>query len=418
LSPDGVKTSLAITLSTVENTVSDLISAGRRPVRLTLARDLVRMVRSGHPWVYRDALRELPPAPAGSVAELLAPDGRRVVATGIYDPGSPLAFRVCDPNGGPLNEGWAESRLLAALQLRQQAVPPETTGYRLANGEGDGLPGLVIDRYGDTAVIKLDGAGPSGFWNVEAISEFLQEQAGIQHVLERPRARDGEPRIVLGSPPNEPEFIEHGLRFTADIRVGQKTGFFLDQRENRRVIRDASRERTVLNVFAYTGGFSIAAGVGGATEVTSVDIAAPALAVADRHWELNRLDSARHHSIAADAFEFLDESANAKRRWDIVIIDPPSFAPSAKSVDRARSAYTRLIAAAARVTGENGLLAAASCSSHIGPEEFLDLCRAGVSQARRRARVLEINGQPADHPWPLACPELRYLKFVLLQLFS
>jgi 23S rRNA (cytosine1962-C5)-methyltransferase len=397
--------------------VSELIRPTRKPVRLTLGRDLVRSIRSGHPWVYRDALRDPPPAEPGTGAELFAPDGRRPIAAGIYAPKSALAFRVCRPEGiSPLDDDWAASRFEAAIRLREQAVPPETTGYRILNGEGDGVPGLIVDRYDETAVLKFDGPGPAGFWNGEGIAHWLAERLGLTHVIERSRDRDVEAGVLLGNPPREVEFLERSLKFKADVIHGQKTGFFLDQRENRQLIRGLSAGRNVLNVFSYTGGFSVAAGVGGATHVTSVDVAAPALAAGDRNWLLNGLEAGNHQSIAADAFEYLEQAAKEKRRWDVVIVDPPSFAPSAKSVDRAIAAYTKLIAGGVQVVSEGGLFAAASCSSHIGLEEFLQCCATGTSQGRRRARVLEVRGQPADHPWPLVCPELRYLKFVLMQM--
>ena len=395
--------------------MSDLVRT-RRPVKLTLGRDLLRSIRSGHPWVYREALKNHPEAPAGSAADLFAADGKRAVASGYYDPDNPLAFRVCRPDGpGPLDDDWAVERLETAVRLREQVIPTETTGYRLVNGEGDGLPGLVVDRYGDSAVLKLDGPGPTGFWNAGGVAGWLAGRVPVAHVIERSRDRGAESQVLVGDPPQEPEFLERGLRFTADVRHGQKTGFFLDQRENRRQVRELSAGRTVLNLFSYTGGFSIAAGVGGASHVVSVDSAAPAIAVGDRHWTLNGLDPANHESVAADAFDFLEKAAKKKRRWNIVVVDPPSFAPSAKTVERARTAYTKLFAAAAAVTAPGGLLAACSCSSHIGAEDFLAICQTAMTQSRRRGRVLSISGQPADHPWPLACPELRYLKFVLLQ---
>ncbi|HVJ69883.1 MAG TPA: class I SAM-dependent rRNA methyltransferase [Caulifigura sp.] len=392
-----------------------LLQRPGRLVRLTLSRDLVRSIRSGHPWIYRDALRDVPPAPAGSIAELIAGDGRRRIATGFYDPQSPLAFRVCHPDAGRLDDDWASTQLTRALTLRSPVATSQTTGYRLANGEGDGLPGLVIDVYNGTAVIKLDGAGPEGFWDPAGIAAWLTEQLSLEGVVARTRGETSA-QIVAGKPPEEPEFLEHGLRFTANVHRGQKTGFFLDQRENRRIVQTIAANRTVLNLFSYTGGFSIAAAAGGATEVTSVDSAAPAIAEAERHWKLNGFDPARHTGAAADAFDYLEEAARQNRRWDVVVVDPPSFAPNAKSVERARTAYTRLMTASAKVVEPGGLLAASSCSSHISEEAFLEILVSAMSQSRRRARVATITGQPIDHPWPLACPELRYLKFVLLEL--
>jgi 23S rRNA (cytosine1962-C5)-methyltransferase len=201
-----------------------------------------------------------------------------------------------------------------------------------------------------------------------------------------------------------------------DIIQGQKTGFFLDQRENRQLIRQVAAGRQTLNLFGYTGGFSVYAGLGGATHVTTVDLAGPALEAAQQNWQLNQLSPAAHETVKADGFEFLAQAAQQKRRWDLVIVDPPSFAHSRGDVEKAVGAYQSLIGAAAAITRPEGLLAAASCSSHIDLARFLAACEEGISQTRRRATILSITGQPADHPTPLPLPEFRYLKFVLMRV--
>ena len=400
-----------------------LIASSESPLVLRLNRDLARTIKRGHPWVYADALRDLPRANSGTPAVLLDNKKGQPVAIGFYDPASPLAFRVCDATGlSKLDDRWAERRLRDALALRaslfdEQTAGTQTTGYRLLNGEGDGTPGLVVDVYGSAAVMKLDGAGPCGFWNAPEIAGWLAESSSLNCVYERRKERGTEGRVLVGSIPQQPvPFVEHGLKFTADLVKGQKTGFFLDQRENRHTVRHLARGRSVLNLFAYTGGFSVAAGCGGATQVTTVDLAKPAIDAAVDHWRLNGLPESLHEALAADAFEFLDEAARERRRWDIVVVDPPSFAPNQESIPKATTAYQTLIAAGARVTSKGGLLAAASCSSHIHLEAFLTICEEGVSEARRRATVLGIHSQPADHPTPLVLPEYRYLKFVLMRV--
>jgi 23S rRNA (cytosine1962-C5)-methyltransferase len=200
------------------------------------------------------------------------------------------------------------------------------------------------------------------------------------------------------------------------VITGQKTGFFLDQRDNRAYLGPIASQRHVLNLFGYTGGFSVSAGLGGAESVTTVDIAAPALQLADNHWQINNLPVNRHHTVHADVFSYLADMDREKKRWEMVIVDPPSFAPSRNSVSKARTAYKSLIAAATNVTTHNGVLAVASCSSHITLPAFMELCERGVSQARRRATVLRVLGQPADHPSPLPLPEFRYLKFILMRI--
>jgi 23S rRNA (cytosine1962-C5)-methyltransferase len=399
--------------------VSLIASYSASPIKLRLARDLVRLLKRGHPWVYADALRDHPAAPPGAQALLLDNKKGQEIARGFYDAGSKLAFRACSTEPDEvLNDAWAERRLRRALRLRQFLFDSQTTGFRLFNGEGDGLPGLICDIYGDTAVFQLDGPGPAGFWQMAGLAEWVAQALSLRRVYQRTQSRrEGDSRMWLGERPDGPiPFLENSVHFTADIVQGQKTGFFLDQRENRQTIRNVAQDRQVLNVFGYTGGFSVYAGLGGGRTVTTVDIAAPALKAADEHWRINGLAPDQHTSVRSDAFEFLAEAAQKKKTWDLVIVDPPSFAPSKEAVDKAITAYQNLIAAAVTVTAPDGLLAAASCSSHIDLPTFLNICEEAVSKARRRATLLRVNGQPPDHPSPLPLPEFRYLKFVLLRI--
>jgi 23S rRNA (cytosine1962-C5)-methyltransferase len=385
---------------------------------LRLARDLTRAIKRGHPWVYAEALRQLPPASPGTQAVLLDNKKGREIGRGFYDPHSPLALRICTTEPGEtLNERWAQKRLERALALRRMLFDKRTTGFRLFNGEGDGLPGLIADIYGDIAVLQLDGAGPAGFWDAAGIAGWLAQALSLCCVYERGERGRSEGKSLAGDLPAAPVvFLENGVHFAVDVVRGQKTGFFLDQRDNRQKIREVAANRRVLNVFGYTGGFSVYAGLGGASRVTTVDIAAPALVAAQANWELNELPPAHHETVTADAFEFLAEAAASQKFWDLVVVDPPSFASSKAAVPKAIAAYQKLIAAAAVVTLPNGLLAAASCSSHLSLTAFLSACEEGISLVRRRATVLNIAGQPADHPTPLALPEFRYLKFVLLRV--
>jgi 23S rRNA (cytosine1962-C5)-methyltransferase len=380
---------------------------------------LTRSIKRGHPWVFAEALRHLPSAAPGAQALLLDNKKGREIARGFYDPRSPLAFRVCTTTlGESLDDNWAQKSFERALVLRRMLFDERTTGFRLFNGEGDGLPGLVCDVYGDTAVLQLDGAGPSGFWDAPGIACWVAETLSLRCVFERSRTQGKEmSRSLVGETPLTPiVFLENGVRFSVDVVRGQKTGFFLDQRDNRQKIRGLAAGRRVLNVFGYTGGFSVYAGLGGARHVTTVDLAGPALAAARTNWELNQLPPTAHEWVTADAFEFLAAVAWQRQAWDLVIVDPPSFASSKGVAPKAIAAYQKLISAAAAVTGPDGLLTVASCSSHVGLEAFLQACEEGISSARRRATVLYIGGQPADHPTPLALPEFRYLKFVLLRV--
>ncbi len=390
------------------------------PIKLRLARDLTRSIKRGHPWVFADALRGQPDASPGAHAVLLNNKKGREIARGFYDPNSPLAFRVCTLHPSELlNDTWAIKRVERAISLRQLLFSDrQTTGFRLFNGEGDGLPGLICDVYGDTAVLQLDGPGPNGFWSAQGVADWIADGLHLQCVYLKGQTRRGDrSRVLVGNSPTESvAFLENGIRFTADITRGQKTGFFLDQRDNRQQIKTMATGRRVLNLFGYTGGFSIYAGLGNADHVTTVDVVAPALQVAQHHWQLNGLPLKNHTTVKANAVEFLEKVAQENKTWDLVIVDPPSFAPSKGAVKKAVTAYQNLIAAAASATTSDGLLAAASCSSHIDMPAFLDICETAISKARRRATLLRVNGQPPDHPTPLPFSEFRYLKFVLMRV--
>lgn len=389
------------------------------PILLQLRRDLVRSVKRGHSWIYADALRALPTTKVGVSAILLDNRGGREIGRGYYDPAGKIALRVCTARRGEaLTDSWAAGRMQRALSLRKTLFGGDTTAYRLFNGEGDGLPGLVCDRYADAAVLTLDGQAARNFWHTPGIARWLVDALGLSLVYERMRGHNAPGgRVLYGPTPENPvEFLEHGMRFLADIVHGQKTGFFLDQRENRLRVQKYVSGKRVLNVFGYTGGFSVYAGMGGAAHVTTVDTAQPALDTAVIHWTMNGLQVERHTPVCADAFEFLGDAKMSRGDWDVVILDPPSFAPSKDALPQALNAYKKLIAAGASVTIDGGILAVGSCSSHVSLDDFLLTCQEGIAKARVQATTLGIFLQPADHPAPLAMPEYRYLKFVIMRV--
>ncbi|MCR9291935.1 MAG: class I SAM-dependent rRNA methyltransferase [bacterium] len=395
-----------------------------RVSKVRLRKDLTRDIKRGHAWLYSHAV-DSARASAGDVVEVMDRRGERVIASGIYHPDHALSVRICRTQAPfRLDDQWLIQQLQRAIQRRLAFFDSQTTGYRLVAGEGDGLPGLIVDVYDKTAVIKLDGGAPEAFYQPQAIAAWLGQNLQLTRVVCRPRERGKLGQLVWSSAGDEPEdihngpveFLENGLRFTADVWRGQKTGFFLDQRDNRHLIRRLSADCSVLNLFSFNGGFSIAAGVGGSDRVTSVDIAAPAIEAAENHWMQNELPVSQHEAVVADCFEFLESAVAERRQWKIVICDPPSFAPSEKAIPNAVAAYTRLAHLAARVTSSGGLLALASCSSHIDHANFLQINVEALGRARRKANLIADRGLPVDHPAPLAMPELRYLKFLLLQL--
>jgi 23S rRNA (cytosine1962-C5)-methyltransferase len=386
------------------------------PVIVPLKKDLVRSIKRGHAWLFSDAV-ELPRAAQGSVVRLVDRSGQ-IVACGIYSREHPIAVRVCRTQSPwTLGDDWMIDRLETAVSLRQSVFDTSTTGYRVIAGEGDGLPGLIVDRYADVAVIKLDGGSPEDFYQPEPIARWLADRLQIARVVLRPRGRGTSAEKLYGSLPEAPvHFLENGMLLTADVIHGQKTGFFLDQRDNRALVRTLARGRDVLNLFSFSGGFSVAAGIGDAKKVTSVDAAAPAIEAAKAHWQMNNLLERSHEAVVADCFEYLEQAGKQERNWNFVICDPPSFAPSQQTLERAANAYTKLAQLAAQVVEPKGLLALASCSSHVDANMFAKWNLEGISKARRTAKLIAERGLPIDHPTPLAMPELKYLKFQLYQL--
>ena len=388
-----------------------------KPIEIRLRKDLTRSIKRGHAWLYSDAI-ELPTAAAGSVAVLRPRSGDKPIAAGIYSPEHAIPLRVCRTQAPwVVDDAWVAGQLQRAAQLRAEVFDAATTGYRLVAGEGDGLPGLIIDRYDQTAVIKLDGGGPEAFYQPHGIALWLSRQLGCQRVVLRSRQRGTPGQTLVGEVCTAPiAFRERGLMFTADVINGQKTGFFLDQRDNRDVVQQFSRGRRVLNLYSFSGGFSVSAGRGGAVHVTSVDLAAPAIAACQQHWEMNALPADGHTGVVADCFAFLEGAVQQNQQWELVICDPPSFAPNEKSRVRALAAYSRLAQWSAQVTASGGYLALASCSSHISPADFTAANFDGLGRSRRTATLLADRNLPVDHPTPLAMPELRYLKFQLYRL--
>ncbi|MDZ4786449.1 MAG: class I SAM-dependent rRNA methyltransferase [bacterium] len=389
----------------------------QKPIHLSLSKDRVRNIKRGYPWIFKHYLEELPKAASGTLAVLKDKDGE-ILAKGFYDPQSELSFRVLALGKENINSELLKIRILDAINLRRDLFDSLTTGFRLINGEGDLLPGLVCDLYADVAVIQFDGEGPRGFYDADNIGKFIAEELKLKCVFRKPRYNENQKgQALFGTMPSEDVlFLENGLTFSVDIINGQKTGFFLDQRDNRQRIRHLAKDKTVLNLFGYTGGFSIYAIAGNAKSVTTVDLAKPAIEAAKKNWQLNNNSSDKHDALAVDAFEFLETAKNNKKNWQVVIVDPPSFARAESSVEAATSSYHNLITSSILVTAKGGVMAASSCSSHINPAMFLELCEKAVSTSRRRAQILGIYGQPEDHPFPMSCQELRYLKFILFKL--
>jgi 23S rRNA (cytosine1962-C5)-methyltransferase len=385
---------------------------------LELRKDLARHLRAGHPWVFRKAIEKAPKGLlAGAIVDVVE-DGR-FVARGYHDPHSAISVRILtrEPAEG-IDETFWRNRIRRALALREDLVRG-TTGYRLVHGENDGLPGVVADRYGDFAVLKLYSAGltPHRAHIVEALRQEAKGLVGVFGRDEIPRDEESDEaapqgRVLWGAePPERIEIDEHGMKLLVDVRRGQKTGMFLDQRENRRLVRDLSAGRgDALNLFGYTGGFSVAAALGGARHVVTIDVDRDAIVLARENFRVNGLDPADHAFASEDAFEILKRYKAQGRQFDLVVCDPPAFAKSQKAVEAAVAGYASLNRAALHVLAPGGLLVTASCSARVSPEMFQDAVKEAAYKTHIDLQLVEDRRQPPDHPVAPQFREGRYLK--------
>lgn len=361
-----------------------------------------------HPWVYRGALAgPLPPSP-GPV-EVLDSRGRHL---GVALPGSSggsLALRLLVVGGGSWDEEELTRRLAAALALRRRLDIP-SDAWRLVHAEGDGLPGLVIDRYDQAAVIETF----EPFWEpyLPVVAAFLANELGILVVLHRSgTVRGGPARALAGEVPDAPVVIHEGrAAFAVDLCGGQKTGFFLDQRDNRTRVAALAAGRSLLNLFSYSGGFAVAALVAGAQHAVNIDESKEALALARASYALNGLEVEAGTFVCADAFAETRRMVATGTRFDLVVVDPPAFVRRRQDLEAGLRGYRDINLQALRLVAPGGLLLSCSCSALVDEASLLGALQAAALDAGRRVRVLERRGAAPDHPLSLHCPESRHLQ--------
>lgn len=376
---------------------------------IALPAHLKPRLAAGHPWVYRDQLPKPVRLPDGTWVRVQCGN---FSAVGLWDAHSPIAVRLFARRRVP-DDGWLAERIAQAWALRAplRAARPATTAYRWLFGEGDGLPGLTVDLYGPFAVIQTYAGSVEAL--VPAVVAGLRRVAGeaLQGVVAR--RPEGVQTLWGRTPPPDLTVLENGLTLRANLFEGQKTGLFLDQRDNRAYLAGRCAGLAVLDCFSYTGAFALAAVRGGAQHVTSVDASAQSVAAARENFRLNGVDPDRHAFLAEDCFELLDRFGREGRRFDLVILDPPSFARAKKSRHAAVRAYVRLNGLALQCVTPGGLLASASCTSQVSPEQFRAALAEAGARAGQRLQIIHEAGQPLDHPVPAGFPEGRYLKFVV-----
>ena len=387
---------------------------------LILRKDKDESLKRFHPWIFSGAVHHLEGDPKeGDIVEVLDSDGR-FIALGHWQVGS-IAVRVLTFNRQKIDVGFWKKRLATALDVRRSigvAGTPLNNMYRLVHGEGDNMPGLVIDIYGENAVMQAHSVGMhvSRMQIAEALKDVMGDSLKAiyyksETTLPFKASLGQENGFILGES-NDNVAIENGLKFHIDWLKGQKTGFFVDQRENRALLEKYSQGRKVLNMFCYTGGFSVYAMRGGAESVHSVDSSAKAVDLVNANMELNFPGDSRHKAFAEDAFRFLDEMKEGA--YDLIILDPPAFAKHKDALKNALRGYTKLNVKAFEKLPAGGILFTFSCSQAVNKDQFRMAVFTAAAMAKRKVRILHQLHQPADHPINIYHPEGEYLKGLVL----
>lgn len=382
------------------------------------------MLELGHPWIIADGYtKKWPSGKAGELVEIVDASGR-FLATALLDPDERIIARILSRKQMTLNRPWLKVRLEAALRLRKEhAALGDTDAYRLINGEGDGLPGVTVDRYGDYLMVQLYTAG----WrpHLAQLTQVLQELLAPQAIYEKTRPKNTREleatahtkkygKLLTGTAAPERLIVrENGLNFLVELERGLNTGLFLDQRANRRDLIPRVKGKRVLNLFAYTGAFSVAAAAGGAGHVTTVDVSPTYTGWARDNFRANGLDPTQHEFIIGDCLLTLSDLLRKGKGYDIIFMDPPSFSTTTKGRFTTRGGTSDLTAAALPLLRAGGLFISSSNHQKVDLADYLKELRRGALQAGCDLQVITMAGQPADFPYPVTFPEGRYLKYVV-----
>ena len=389
--------------------------------RVYLKQGRDRPVRNGHPWIFSGAIEVIEGDPgAAGIADVFDSE-KHWIARGLFSPRSQIRVRVLTWEKEEVDRDFFTRRLSQALSIREKLLREVTNAYRIVNGEGDFLPGLIVDRYNEFLVCQFFTAGMDFFKPliIDSLSSLLTVKGVFEKSEGRVRDEEGiEPSVgvLAGEPPPETISIEeNGFKFVVDVQRGQKTGFFLDQRDNRAFLTTISREKKILNCFAYSGAFSVYALAGGAKEIVSLDSSRPALELAERNLALNGFEIGGSELLKGDAFTYLKECDTA---FEMIILDPPSLARKRGDVGAATGGYKFLNLHALRHVRPGGFLVTFSCSQHLSIDLFQKVVFGAAVDAGRRVTILKRLGQPIDHPVSLHHPEGEYLKGLVLRVLD
>jgi 23S rRNA (cytosine1962-C5)-methyltransferase len=386
---------------------------------ITLIPGKEKRVFSGHPWIFRsDILSEKDHPAPGSIVDVFSSRGR-FLAKAFYNPASQIALRIMSLHDEPIDEAFIRRRIHEAIEYRRTFA--DLHSCRMVFAESDRLPALIVDSFGDVLVLQCLALGMEAFKSI-VVDALVQElhPAGVYERNDVPvRTLEGLPMttgLLYGEVPDRVEMLENGIRFLVDVKEGQKTGFFLDQKENRAAIAPFVKDRTVLDCFTHTGSFALHAAKFGAADVTGVDISEFACDFARENAALNGFDNVQF--VAANAFDYLKEQCAAGEQYDVVILDPPAFTKTRSQVESALRGYKEINLRGLRLTRDGGYLVSCSCSQHVSTQQFVDMINIAARDAKKRVRFVELRSQAHDHPVLPASPETRYLKCAVMQIFD
>jgi len=384
-------------------------------------------VRAGHPWIFSKAISKEPkPAPAHGEVVLVQSAQGEALGFGTWGAGASIRIRMLTNDvQAVINTDWFVTKIRAIDTWKQAHLPAKTNGYRVVHAESDGIAGLIVDRYADVLVFQLHTAGMDRFREsiIDALKTVFQPTAIVERSDIEARVRDGlemvDPVVRYGSLEQLTEFTEHGLTFFADVLHGQKTGFFLDQRDARHLVGTLSKDKRVLNLFGYTGGFSVHAAHGGASFVSTVDVSEPALLIAQQTLRANGFDPEDESTqllLEADVMDLLARREIEGAPYDLIVCDPPAFAKTGTQAENALEAYTKLNMSCLMRLAPGGILVTSSCSGRVSAEDFKSMLRIAAGRAGRDIRLIAELGQPIDHAERIAFPEGRYLKTLVVEV--
>lgn len=389
---------------------------------ITLKKSKEIPILAGHPWIFSNAIEQASISEKVCVVEVLANDGKSL-GMGTYNEASSIRVRMLTREKASIDRDFFLNRLRLLKARKEAFLPKNSNAYRLAQADADWLPGLIVDIFHDVLVFQIHTAGMELFRNIliDAFAVIFKPRVIVERSDVEARRADGlkvlKPIVHTGEISGPVSFKENGLVFHADVIAGQKTGFFLDQRDMRAAVAKHAAGKHILNLFGYTGAFSVYAAVAGAASTTTVEASEPALLLAEKNFAANGItQDDRHSLIEGDVFDYLAHGEIACGKFDIIICDPPAFAKSGDKIQQALKAYLNLNKRCLSLLAPGGLLLSSSCSGRITAEAFLDTLRHAAGQAGKDAAIAGLFGQPEDHTDRIAFPEGRYLKTVFLRV--